>query len=112
MAGLPSIFGFVKFMASGQRVNVPTKEAIEQLGMFLNDKIDNIDLPDEVKSREFLSGASVAYVASSGDTPAKMQISFDVESVMGTSGTPITIDLPAAELVEDTWNLGLDDDDE
>jgi len=111
MAGLPSIFGFVKFMVNGQRANVPTKEAVEQLGKYLDDKIDKIDLPDEVKSREFLSDASVAYVASSGNEPAKTRITFDVESVMGTPGTAITVDLPAAEIVEDTWNLDIDDDE-
>jgi len=109
MAGLPSIFGFVKFMVNGQRANVPTKEAVEQLGKYLDDKIDKIDLPDEVKSREFLSDASVAYVASSGNEPAKTRITFAVESVMGTAGDPITVDLPAAELIQVAWDIGEDD---
>ena len=116
MAGLTDLFKFVKFMINGQQAVVPTKEAVEELGKYLNDKIDSIDLPEEVKSREFLSGASAAYVASvapDGDTPgtpAKTRITFAVESVMGTPGTAITVDLPAAERIEDTWDIGEEDD--
>ena len=115
MAGLPNVFEFVKFMINGQQAVVPTKEAVEALGKQLNDKIDSIDLPEEVKLREFLSGASAEYVAAveaNGDTPAtpaKTRITFAVESVMGTAGDPITVDLPAAELIEVAWDIGEDD---
>ena len=117
MAGLTltNVFKFVKFMIDGQQAVVPTKEAVEELGKYLNDKIDNIDLPEEVKSREFLSGARADYVeavAQDGDTPATpatTRITFAVKSVMGTAGTPITVDLPAASLIEVAWDIGEDD---
>ncbi len=118
MAGLTSVFQFVKFMINGQQAVVPTKEAVEELGKYLNDKIDSNALHEDVKSREFLSGASAAYVASvapDGDTPATpatTRITFSVESVTGEPGTAITVDLPAAELVDGTWNLVIDEDDD